>query len=162
MKSRAWAWTSLAVAGGLLLLGLLRPADSSRADDAVVPIPAQTDGPPAASIKPYMQAKMVHAENVLQGLVLQDFDRITRGAEGLRNTSLSTPGPHGADGLNDEVYQHFRLEFLRLSTQLSELAEAKNLEGAAFAWNNLTANCMACHHYLRQSPAANAARSPAN
>jgi hypothetical protein len=161
MKSRALTWTSLTVGSGLLLLGTLKLAESSRADDAVEPIPAHSDSAPAPSIKPYMQAKLVHAENVLQGLVLQDFDRITRGAEGLRNTSLSTPGPHGADRLNDEVYQHFRLEFLRLSTRLAELAEAKNLEGTAFTYNNLTANCMACHHYLRQNSSGNAARSPA-
>ena len=153
MKSRALTWTSLA-AVGLLLLAALKLAAPSRANDEVQPIPAQSDNGSAPSIKPYMHAKLVHAENVLQGLVLRDFDRIARSAEGLRNTSLSSPGLHSTDKLNDEVYQHFRLEFLRLSTRLGEMADAKNLDGAAFTWNSLTANCMACHEYLRNDAAS--------
>jgi hypothetical protein len=34
------------------------------------------------------------------------------------------------------------------------MADAKNLDGAAFTWNSLTANCMACHEYLRKEAGA--------
>jgi hypothetical protein len=153
MKSHTLTWTSLA-AVGLLLFAALKLAEPGRAADEAKPIPIQSDDDASPSIKPYMHAKLVHAESVLQGLVLQDFDRIARGAEGLRTTSLSSPAPHSADKLNDEVYEHFRLEFLRLSTRLGEMADAKNLDGAAFSWNSLTANCMACHEYLRKESGA--------
>jgi hypothetical protein len=97
-----------------------------------------------------MHAKVVQSQRVLHGLVTQDFAQIEEGAEGLRATSLLSPGPHSPDALDDELYEHFRLEFLRLSTKLGEMARDENLEGAAFTYNNLTANCMACHQFLKE------------
>jgi len=150
MKSAALKRTSLATAGILLALVTVKLTGSGRADDEVRPIPAESDKAATPTIKPFMHAKLVHAESVFQGLVLGDFDRIARSAEGLRTSSLASPGLHSTDKLNDEVYEHFRLEFLRLSTRLKDAADAKNLDGAAFTYNSLTANCMACHEYLRK------------
>ena len=40
-----------------------------------------------------------------------------------------------------------RIQILRNRTR-EEMAKEENLEGAAYAYQNLTANCLACHSYL--------------
>jgi len=126
-----------------------RHDSDAHADEIVQPMPDAEVARPDADIAAFMHAKMVHSQTVLHGLVTQDFAEVESGAEKLRASSLLSPGPHSTDALDDELYEHFRLEFLRLSTKLGEMARDENLEGAAFTYNNLTANCMACHQYLQ-------------
>lgn len=93
--------------------------------------------------RPYMQAKLVHTQAVVHGLVLNDLAEVARAADDLRATNQLSPDDAGADLLDDKVYRHFQLEFVRLSTRLGELARNENREGAALADSKLTANCMA-------------------
>lgn len=140
-------------ATGVFLLGLLRPQHATHADEQVRQIPTDATHISEESIRPYMHAKLVHSQGVLHGLVLRDFEQMRQAADGLRVTSQLSPEFVSDDVLDDEVYKHFQLEFLRLSTKLGEMARSENLEGAAFTYNNLTANCMACHQYLREKDA---------
>ncbi|REJ72885.1 MAG: hypothetical protein DWQ34_20040 [Planctomycetota bacterium] len=139
---------------GIVLFSVLRSPSATQADDQVRPIPTEETQDAEQSIRPYMHAKLVHSQGVLHGLVLEDFSRIALAADSLRVTSRLSPEFVSDDVLDDEVYKHFQLEFLRLSTRLGELARDENLEGAAFTYNSLTANCMACHQYLREKDAA--------
>lgn len=148
----AWIW----LAGAAVLCGLcfrnFNPPPA-RADEAVQPMADPEVSTPTGDITASMHDKLVYSQSVLHGLVTQDFTQIERGSERLRATSLLSPGPYSRDALDDELYEHFRLEFLRLSTDLGQMARDENLAGAAFTYNNLTANCMACHQYLRgQTP----------
>ena len=141
-----------AVAVGGICLWLFAEGDV-HADEVVQPMPEGDVAHPDADMASTMHSKLVHSQDVLQGLVTQDFEQLERGAENLRATSLMSPGLSHNDALDNELYEHFRLEFLRLSTKLGELARDENLEGAAFTYNNLTANCLACHQYLlEQTP----------
>lgn len=132
---------------------------TARADEVVEQSPKSELTHPDADIASFMHAKLIHSQRVMHGVVMQDFVELERGAEALRATSLLSPGPHSADALDDEVYEHFRLEFLRLSTKLGEMARDENLEGAAFTYTSLTANCMSCHQYLREQTPAEVTRS---
>jgi hypothetical protein len=138
-----WKWllaaTSLA-AGGILLP---RGVQSSAQD--VRPIPTQTL---AAEVRGTMSAKLTHSKDLLEGLVTRDFDKIEKAATAMKQVSLNGPTRVEGDQVEDELFGHFRLEFLRISTQLEEMAKKENLEGAAFAYQNLTAHCLACHSYL--------------
>lgn len=117
----------------------------------VEPIPIQTPGAAKGELRPYMHAKLYHTQQVMGGLVTHDFAEIRKGAGALKQTSLDAPQPKGNDKTDDELYEHFKLEFLRLTTQLGQMADDENLEGAAFVYQSLTANCMACHEFLSQS-----------
>lgn len=117
-------------------------------------IPIQEGKSAAEELRPYMHAKLYSAQQVMRGLVTHNFDDIRQAAGSLKQTSLDAPEPEGDDKIDGELYEHFRLEFLRLTTQLNEMAEAKNLEGAAFVYQGLTANCMACHDYLNRGTQA--------
>ena len=96
-----------------------------------------------------MHAKVGHSQRVFEGLVTKDFEKIGRGAEALLLTSLSTPKVEPDRKRNDEVFEHLKLEFIRLSGQLQQMALDKNLEGAAYVTEKLNATCIACHQYLR-------------
>ena len=115
------------------------------AEEKAEPIPTQTV---ADKVRQAMQAKMVHSQGILHGLVTRDFDEMKQAATKLKQVSLDAPKDIEGDEVDNELYHHFRLEFLRISTQLEKMAEARNVEGAAFAYQSLTANCLACHSYL--------------
>ncbi|MEQ9406357.1 MAG: hypothetical protein RIK87_01470 [Fuerstiella sp.] len=101
-----------------------------------------------------MQAKLVHSQKVLEGLVTQDFDEIEKAAAALAQISL-TPPPDlqkAGDKTDEQVYEHFRMEFARLAGQLEGHARRRQLEATAYVQQNLTATCIACHDYIRDYP----------
>ena len=98
---------------------------------------------------PLMQAKLGHSQKVFEGLVTRDFDRITAAAEALMQTSLETPGVEPDGRRSDEVFEHLKLEFVRLAARLKQTAADENLEGAACITEKLNATCISCHQHLR-------------
>ena len=63
-----------------------------------------------------------------------------------------TPPPDltkAGDKSDEQVYEHFRMEFARLAGQLEGHARRKELEASAYIQQNLTATCIACHEYIR-------------
>lgn len=145
MKRSRLIVAAFLVCGGAI--GLLQYR--SLGDDKVRQIPTQQQASTTAEVRPYMHAKVVHAHRVFEGLVTADFAKVKKGAEALKLTSLSTPGVDPGETRDDEVYEHFKIEFLRLTSRLEELAEEENLDGAAYVHDQLNATCIACHQYLR-------------
>jgi len=96
-----------------------------------------------------MQAKLAESQHVLEGLLNNDFDRVKRAANSLEQLAELAPPPQRDDVITDRIYDHFRTEFVRLSNQLQTMAKQKNLEGAAYVYQSLTATCIACHTHLR-------------
>lgn len=122
----------------------LRPAVHTSAQE-VLPIPVVTAG---EKLRDGMKLKLDYTQQILNGLVLRDFDSIKSAATALKQITLHDPKQIEGDQTDNDLYEHFRLEFLRISTQVEQLAGRENLEGTAFAYQNLTANCLACHSYL--------------
>lgn len=98
-----------------------------------------------------MQAKLEHSQKVMEGLVTHDFDRIQKAASALSQISLTPPPDltRAGDKSDEQVYEHFRMEFARLAGQLEGHARRKELEASAYIQQNLTATCIACHEYIR-------------
>ncbi len=101
-----------------------------------------------------MQAKLASAQEILRGLVTQDFESIESAAGVLGKISLTPPPAFKKSGAesSDEIYEHFRLEFARLAGQLERQARSRNLEATAYVQQNLTATCIACHDFIRDNP----------
>ena len=102
---------------------------------------------PRAAAKPptVMQRKLTHAHNVLIGLALPDFDKVTTGADELaacaREASwrvLKTP-----------KYERYSDEFLRTLDDLKAAAKKKNVDAAALAYVDMTLTCVKCHQHAR-------------
>ena len=125
--------------------------DSAQKDvPQIRPIPTVPTG---EAIRDSMHAKMQLMQKVLEGLVIRDYVQIRDAGASLKKVSLAAPAQVDGGPIDNELYDHFKLEFLRLATQLQGMGEKENLGGAAFVYQNLTANCMACHSYL-YAPAA--------
>ncbi|MEW4569937.1 hypothetical protein AB1L88_18900 [Tautonia sp. JC769] len=93
----------------------------------------------------FMQAKLDHSKDVLEGLTIGDFEQIVRGAEALRQLAeneLWRVNP-------DITYTRYTEEFIRLTEALEEEGREKNIDGATLNYVNLTINCVNCHKFVR-------------
>lgn len=121
------------------------------AQDKVTPIPVE--GRQERIVKqpvgPLMLAKLSHAHRILEGLVTHDYSRIEESAGAMKLMSLDPPSGWEKNDTDDEVYEHFRMEFMRQAARLEKMAQEKNMAGAAYYQQNLTATCIACHDYIR-------------
>jgi hypothetical protein len=95
--------------------------------------------------RPFMRAKLVGSQSVLDGLVTENFSLIRRGAENMKQMSLALQWPRS----EDKVYDHFGDEFRRQCDKLVKLSDEKNLEGAHFTYLSMTSTCINCHNYVR-------------
>lgn len=142
--------------GLILLVPVLlhfAPDAQSVGQDEVTRIPVEKVEKKKEQLQLYMHAKISYSEQVFEGLVTKDFKKIRSGAESLQVTSLSTPRVDAKESRDDEVFEHFKMEFVRLASRLGQMAEEENLEGAAYVNEQLNATCIACHQYLRDEPA---------
>jgi hypothetical protein len=94
-----------------------------------------------------MRQKLEHAQKVLEGIALNDFDKIEKNGEDLMLISkalewqvLKTPG-----------YEVHSNQFRRAVEGLIEKAKDKNLDGAALSYVEVTLTCVKCHKYVRES-----------
>lgn len=111
--------------------------------------PAQAD-----KVAPFMRVKLTHSQDVLEGLAVEDFDLIDRGAQQLSLTSEDASW----QVLQTEDYARMSADFRRSCDRLREAARAKNLDGAALAWMEVTMKCVQCHKYIRDRDDDAAAR----
>ncbi|MCR9201228.1 MAG: hypothetical protein NXI04_21515 [Planctomycetaceae bacterium] len=101
-----------------------------------------------------MHSKLLQSQRVMEGLVRRDFEAIEEAASILKRISLSPPPKlsSAGDKSDEQVYEHFRLEFARLAGQLERQARRREPEATAWVQQNLTATCIACHDYIRDFP----------
>lgn len=93
-----------------------------------------------------MQKKLAHSQKLLEGIAINDFDKIVRNAEDLISVSklaewkvLKTP-----------QYELHSNDFRRTADVIVREAKAKNLDGATLAYVDLTLQCVKCHKYVRE------------
>ncbi len=94
----------------------------------------------------FMQAKLALSQELLKGLVLADYRLINQSADQLRSLSQHA---YWTAASQDPVYNHFTIEFQRVTQRIGENARAENLDGAAYASQLLTSVCIACHQHVR-------------
>ena len=97
----------------------------------------------------FMRAKLAHSQNVLEGLTVEDFDLIDKGAQQL---SLASDDASW-QVLQTEDYARQSADFRRSCDSLRKAAKAQNLDGAALAWREVTMKCVQCHKYVRDERA---------
>jgi hypothetical protein len=93
----------------------------------------------------FMRAKLAHSQDVLEGLAIEDFDLIDKGAQQLSLASEDASW----QVLQTEDYARQSAEFRRSCDSLRKAAKGKNLDGAALAWMEVTMKCVQCHKYVR-------------
>jgi len=96
---------------------------------------------------PFMRAKLTGSKRVLEGLVSENYGMIEQGASQMKLISETVKWPKSEDA----VYRHLGKEFRDQCDRLAELAKAKDLQGAHYAYLHLTTNCFNCHNHVRQN-----------
>jgi hypothetical protein len=94
-----------------------------------------------------MQRKLQNAQKVLEGIAVNDFDKISKHAEELIMISKQAEWKV----LKTPQYEMFSNDFRRSAGELVENGKQKNLDGAALAYVDLTLTCVKCHKYVRES-----------
>jgi len=98
------------------------------------------------SLKRLMLSKLKNSQLVLEGLALNDFTKISRGAEQLIQISKTAEW----FVLKTAKYELHSNEFRRAAEIIVEKARDKNLDGAALAYFDMTMSCLRCHRYVRE------------
>lgn len=115
----------------------------------LAPRPTELQASPApqdkAGVKRFMRAKLEASQTVLEGLVTENFDQVTAGAEKMNVMSKAAEW----QVVKGPIYNQHSAEFQRASQRLIKQAKEKNLEGATLAYMQLTMNCVTCHKYVR-------------
>ncbi len=140
--TRIWGWSEPhgpAAVGSLLILAAVV---------TMAGVPAAEEPPVEADkVGAFMRAKLLHGQHVLEGLAVEDFDLIDRGAHDLALASQASSW----QVLQTEDYKRQSEEFRRSCNALRAAAKARNLDGAALAWMEVTMKCIQCHKYVRDT-----------
>lgn len=113
-----------------------------------------SNGQPKEELRIFMRAKLKHSQNVLDGLVTGDFDKITKGAQEMSLLSLAASW----QVLQTPEYLDYSRKFRVAADALSEAAKKKNLDEATSSYNRVTLRCVECHKYVRGVRMANTDR----
>ena len=101
---------------------------------------------PRRPLRPVMQLKLDYSKAVLEGLALEDYQKIAENSQKLGLLSLES----GWKILQTEEYVKQSREFRRTANVISEAARENKLERAALGYVALTVRCIECHGYLRK------------
>ena len=99
----------------------------------------------AQDAKALMHAKLEHSKALLEGLATVDFVQLEKHSSALTLLSLETDWHVIQTG----EYRRLSEDFRRSTNSLSEMAKAKNLDGATLAYVGVTMKCVECHKYVR-------------
>ncbi|MBL8829614.1 MAG: hypothetical protein JNM18_21735 [Planctomycetaceae bacterium] len=96
-------------------------------------------------VSEFMKLKLQHAQKVLEGLVMEDFDIIEKNAQSLSLLSQAETW----QVLQTPDYLQHSGEFRRAANAVTNAAREKNIDGAALAYLEMTMKCVNCHKYVR-------------
>ncbi len=126
--SRRWIGVTGAAALGIVAIALFAGAESEKKQDSSL-----------------MRKKLAHAQNILEGLALENYDEIKENAKALDAISrldqwmkIKTP-----------AYTQLSSEFRSAVAKMATMADEKNLEGATMNFMQVTASCVECHKLIR-------------
>lgn len=92
-----------------------------------------------------MQRKLAHAHRVLEGLALNDFERISMHTDELMLCAQEASWRV----VKTQKYDLYSNDFVRSLQNLKKAAKNKNTDAAALAYVEVALNCVKCHQYIR-------------
>jgi hypothetical protein len=94
-----------------------------------------------------MNKKLDHAKQILEGVSRNDFDRIADHA----NDLISLSNREEWMILKTPTYELYSNAFRRSAEDLIRHSKAKNIDGTALAYLDMTMSCVKCHRYVRET-----------
>ena len=101
-------------------------------------------------VQEIMQAKLGHAQKVLEALALEDHRAVAKHAQELSLLSQAAAW----QVLQTAQYRQHSADFRRAADSLVDAAKKENVAAAALGYVQLTLNCVNCHKYVRRVRAA--------
>jgi hypothetical protein len=96
--------------------------------------------------KELMQKKLANSQKVLEGIALNDFDKIGTHAGELIEISKAAEWKV----VKSPQYEVYSNEFRRNAETMVKEAKAKNIDGVTLAYVDLTLTCVKCHKHVRE------------
>ncbi len=96
-------------------------------------------------LRAFMYVKLVQTNQILAGLVTEDFRLIRHGADEL--TKMSKLEKWRVS--NDVMYRQETQDFQSQVARLQKAAADKNLDRATLAYLEVTMSCISCHKWVR-------------
>lgn len=131
---------------GALLLGLGTDPDESRFAHAVdsdkcesEPDKDKLDGEKKLSM--FMREKLTSSQLVLEGLMIEDYDKMQKGAKKMIEMSNATEW----QVIEGPIFARQSEEFRSAARQVIKFAKEKNIDGASLSYLHLTMTCINCH-----------------
>lgn len=93
----------------------------------------------------FMHGKLNMVHQVIDGIAMEDFDLVTKGAMEL--AALSESATFKSE--SDPFYRHYSAYFERAVRDLIAAAESESVERTTFAYVHVTFSCTACHQHVR-------------
>lgn len=97
-----------------------------------------------------MKSKLDDSQQILEGLVNEDYEQISSAAERLLKTCKKEVEP----ARRGKVYRQHTTEFRRTLEKLVKVADQKNADAAALSYLHLTMTCIDCHKFIRANEAS--------
>ena len=95
---------------------------------------------------PLMVEKLKNSQALLEGLAINDFDKIQKSAEELMRISKAVEWTVHKTPQYEVLTNNFR----RAAETIIQKAKAKNIDGATLAYVDMTLTCVRCHQYCRE------------
>ncbi len=96
-----------------------------------------------------MRQKLELSKQILEGLTLENLDTVAGSAKKLEVLGR-VAGEWGDPSLpGTKQYQAYLTNFMKGARDLNKQARARELEGATFAYVQLTISCIECHKFVR-------------
>jgi hypothetical protein len=108
--------------------------------------PANPQNPPLPNRKQLMADKLNYAQQILNGLAMNDREKIQTSAEKLVAISKV------AEWLNADKTEEYEFQmklFRRAAKTIGEKAKEKNIDGVMLAYTEMTITCLKCHQHER-------------
>lgn len=95
----------------------------------------------------FMRVKLDQAKEALEGITLEDYDRIVRSARSLKQLSMAAEW--NVPSLPKLEYVRYTTDFQRWADAMGKAGREQNLEAATLAYLQLTVSCVTCHKEMR-------------
>jgi cytochrome c556 len=92
-----------------------------------------------------MRLKLQPVKDILEGIALEDYDRITQSAERVHLLSLDESWMV----MQTDEYRQQSDEFRRAVKMVVDNSRARNIDGVTLGYMQMTLNCVRCHRQLR-------------
>jgi hypothetical protein len=111
---------------------------------------AQPKLPEKTEVQKFMREKLTASQDIVEGLVTEDYAIIVSGAERLLKMSKATEW-HVIQG---PIFAQHSAEFRRTVEKLIKTAKDRNIDGASLTYMHMTMTCIDCHKFVRSTHVA--------